>query len=321
MKNKLFVVLIVLVLLFVSNNVFAGDLTKTELEFYNENLKIYNNSQMMLETGINFGEMTHSISDNGLELENIFEQKIITSQLVSNIRLNSKYLKEIGLAYETDIKNFDKELDQKYKYSRDNYFMGGVNDSKINEYDKLDISVLFNRDIEDNNIKLLYGIGYEKEDKNYVSEDGKLYINDNGAKSSTNYNDLNYKYESDKPYVFMKVITPSKRKVQGGLTSSFRIYPKITSTNTINIDNNQFESDFEGWGLRYDLMLLHNIKENIMINIGYNYNYKNLDSKNNDSGEDLINYLGIPVNTNDFDLTENVEEGNHKIYASLIFHF
>lgn len=322
MKTKVFTLLIVVVMLLMSFTTFAAEeFTNEELKFYEENLKLYNNSQLSFETGLNFGELEHTINDGDLNLKNKFEHKMVTGKLGFDWRVNSSLIKEVGLSYETDIKNYDKELNQEYTNSTNGYFAGGLNNTNIDGYDKIDINLFFNRDIAEKTTKVLFGLGYEKEEKTYNSDKGTLHINDNSIKYNINYDNLKYDYEADKPYIAIKATSASSNKIRGGLTAGLKVYPKITSTNTITIDNNKIKSDFDGWGIRYDLKLMHNISKNLMLNIGYNYNYKNLESDNKNSGAKLVNSIGIPVNTNAYDLTEEVKEGNHKIYLSMILQF
>lgn len=327
MKKKLFTLLIVVVLLFVSANVFADellkDLNEEEFAFYEETVTILNNSKASIDTGINFGGLERTISDKNLEMKEEFSHQNITSRALFDLVLDNYLIRKASFSYETDMKSNEGELNQEYNFADKNSIYKAHNDINVNEYSNVNMNVFLNNDFRSKKTsQLFFGVGYEKESRSYTSENGSFTINNNGVKSKNNYNNLEYNYESQKPYLIVKSSNAFVTMMKGALSAEARVYPRITSTNTLQVNNNEFESELEGWGLGYDLNTFYKINENLLFKVGYNYKYQNLESKNNKGANDLVDEIGPSgIDSINYDLTEKVTGSNHKVYVGLVLKF
>ncbi|MFW5891004.1 MAG: outer membrane protein [bacterium] len=324
MKKKLLFLVFILVLVVGSGSVLAQDLdnlNEKELEVYNDSVTIAENTHANFRTGINFGTLTHSIEDGGLNIENEFKQQYVTGQLSLNLKIGTKFIREANIYVEKKMKDNEKELNQKYSNTDESFSAEGSNDNNVEDYNKTDVNFYLPYDLRSNKNHLYFGLGYQQEEKTLTSKKGTFDVDDAGSEDTSSYNNFNYNYKAKKPYLSLRAYSPEIKK-EGGYVfdNELKVFPYITSENETSINNQKISGDFTGWGLSYSLGLNKKITENILLGLGYNYRRQNLTAENEESGKEFLDTTGIPT-TQDYDYTETMTQSNHLVYANLTFQF
>ena len=323
----------IIVLTFILLLVFSS-LTLAEDDFYRRQKDMVNRSFTYFQSGYFTSSLEHNFNNEYVKLNNDFSTSFIYSKYLLNLKLNN-LIEEINFGYESNLSNNQLEFEQDYKTS--DYQIVGKNENDDLSYSNLDINVILEQKF------LIYnlGLGYEKQEQNYILEDGFNDINNNGNESRENYTGewFNYKLTADKPYIYLRLENVMQdngksnhnvpeeyydfiKKIfniakEGGL----KIYPYITATNEIQYNNNDIlTTDFKGFGLDYEQNWHKPLGENLFFNIGYNYKYMNLDNEES-SNKELINQYNLPVNTSDLDIEEKIKQSIHIFKAGLTLHF
>jgi hypothetical protein len=310
MKNKLVVLLLVVLgLVLISgtilaknqeNNMYVDEMREEELQNYEAILPLTQNSNLTLRTGINLGTITHLIDGGSINLDNQMKKLFMTGQIDYKLNLNTKMVKEINFETEYLINSYEADFISEYEdksKKKNNTF-----DNENDDYSRFDINVLLNKDNTNNLNKTYYGFGLETEDKTFIFDNTSTIEK--------------YNIVKNRPYLMRKIYTT------GGSHEAIMIrewqLSYIDTENTIGINNKNITTELRGLGLMFDIEIQMKPKEDFTIGGGYTFKYDYMIEKEDNSGDKLINELGLNKTSS---LEESLTESSHFIYVSATYTF